>query len=318
VVTICNFLYNNPKTIEEFRDQEMTEKINLNQSAQDYQRIEAAIRYLEQNYHNQPSLDEIAASVYLSKYHFQRLFKRWAGVSPIQFMHYLSVEYAKEQLRESRTIFDTSLETGLSSPSRLHDLFISYEAMTPGEYKARGRGLLIEYGIHPSPFGDCLIAITPRGICGLRFLPTKNKDIDLEQMRAEWSLSEFVENAAATLPVIEQIFNPVALGINHRFHLLLRGTNFQVQVWRALLAIPPGGMVTYQDIAEHVAGPKSARAAANAVARNPVAYLIPCHRVIRKSGQFHNYRWGASRKRAILGWEASQTRVSQPTWAQNG
>jgi AraC family transcriptional regulator of adaptative response/methylated-DNA-[protein]-cysteine methyltransferase len=297
--------------IEDYRENQMTERNNLNQSAQDYQRIEAAIRYIEQNFHNQPSLDEIAASVYLSKYHFQRLFKRWAGVTPTQFLHYLTVEYAKEQLRKSHTIFDTSLETGLSSPSRLHDLFISYEAMTPGEYKAQGRGLSIEYGIHPSPFGDCLIAITLRGICGLRFLSAKNKDIDLEQMQAEWPLSDFVENAAETLPVIEQIFNPGEFGINNRFHLLLRGTNFQVQVWRALLAIPPGSMVTYQEVAEQVAGPNSARAAANAVAHNPVAYLIPCHRVIRKSGQIHNYRWGASRKRALLGWEASQANVSQ-------
>jgi len=311
VVTIQDFLYNTPNKIEEYRQKEMTEKINLNQSAQDYQRIEAAIQYLDQNYHNQPSLDEIAASVYLSKYHFQRLFKRWAGVSPTQFMHYLTVEYAKEQLRKSHTIFETSLEIGLSSPSRLHDLFISYEAMTPGEYKAQGSGLFIEYGIHPSPFGECLIATTPRGICGLRFISTNNKEAAIEELRSEWPLSAFVENAAATLPVIEQIFNPGAIEFNHHFQLLLRGTNFQVQVWRALLAIPAGSMVTYQEVAEQVASPNSARAAANAVAHNPVAYLIPCHRVIRKSGLIHNYRWGASRKRAILGWEASRSSISQ-------
>lgn len=290
----------------------MTEKINLNQSALDYQRIEAAIQYLEQNYHNQPSLDEIAARVHLSKYHFQRLFKRWAGVSPTQFMHYLTVEYAKKKLKESQTIFETSLQSGLSSPSRLHDLFISYEAMTPGEYKAHGSGLLIEYGIHPSPFGECLIATTSRGICGLRFVFGMSKGASLEELRAEWPLSEFTENSAGTLPVIEQIFNPRLIEINRRFHLLLRGTNFQVQVWRALLAVPQGGMVTYQEVAEYVSGPEAARAAANAVAHNPVAYLIPCHRVIRKSGMIHKYRWGASRKRAILGWEASQTNSSQP------
>ena len=276
----------------------------LEESSHNYERIEQAIIYLEENYKKQPGLDEIAASVHLSKYHFQRLFKDWAGVTPTQFMRYLTVEYAKQQLRQSRSIFETTLKAGLSSGGRLHDLFISFEAMTPGEYKNQGNRLDILYGVHPSPFGVCLAAITERGICGLRFSTGTDIDQQLRILKNEWPLSNFQADHSRTRPIVERIFSESGMIDGKQTKLLLRGTNFQVQVWKALLAIPPGGMIAYQDIASGISKPSAARAAAGAVARNPVAYLIPCHRVIRKSGRMHRYRWGSARKKAILGWEA--------------
>lgn len=271
---------------------------------QDYMRVEQAIHYLENNFQDQPSLDEIAASVHLSKYHFQRLFKRWAGVSPTRFLHYLTVEYAKERLRASRSVFDTSLDAGLSSPSRLHDLFVSFEAVTPGDYKKYGEDLELIYGLHPSPFGECLLATTARGICALRFVPLDGREEALTQLIREWPRAIFVEDQAKTQIIVEQVFAPVKTDEKRELHLLLKGTNFQIQVWRALLAIPPGAMVTYQDVGGYVSTPSAAQAVGNAIAHNPIGYLIPCHRVISKAGKVHHYRWGATRKKAILGWEA--------------
>ena len=267
-------------------------------------RVEQAIHYLENNFQDQPSLDEIAASVHLSKYHFQRLFKRWAGVSPTRFLHYLTVEYAKERLRASRSVFDTSLDAGLSSPSRLHDLFVSFEAVTPGDYKKYGEDLELIYGLHPSPFGECLLATTARGICALRFVPLDGREEALTQLIREWPRAIFVEDQAKTQIIVEQVFAPVKTDEKRELHLLLKGTNFQIQVWRALLAIPPGAMVTYQDVGGYVSTPSAAQAVGNAIAHNPIGYLIPCHRVISKAGKVHHYRWGATRKKAILGWEA--------------
>lgn len=290
----------------------------LLQASQDYARVEQAIRYLEDHFREQPSLEEIAASVHLSKYHFQRLFKRWAGVSPTQFTHYLTVDYAKERLANSESVYDASLDAGLSSAGRLHDLFITFEAMTPGEYKRLGEGVTIQYGFHDTPFGRCLLATTPKGICALRFVAAprpaaagdepigSTEEAALEELTAEWPQATFVEDNQATGAIVARIFAPGEVEDRKPFHLLLKGTNFQIQVWQALLAIPPGVMVSYQDVAERIGRPTASRAIAGAVARNPVGYLIPCHRVINKSGRYHGYRWGPARKKAILGWEASR------------
>ncbi len=280
---------------------------DFSEHSENYKRIESAIAYLGSNFKTQPSLDEIAASVHLSKYHFQRVFKRWAGVSPTQFSHYLTVEYAKKRLRDSQSIFETTLDAGLSSPGRLHDLFITFEAMTPGEYKNYGTGIEIQFGFHPTPFGECMLATTTRGICALHFISDGEKDAIFSNLKQEWPLARFIEDQTTTKPVVQKLFALYQPGIGRDFHLLLKGTNFQVRVWQAILAIPPGAMVAYQDIATQVATPSTARAVANAVARNPIGYLIPCHRVISKAGQIHNYRWGKNRKKAILGWEASCT-----------
>jgi AraC family transcriptional regulator of adaptative response/methylated-DNA-[protein]-cysteine methyltransferase len=282
---------------------------NLSQLSQNYQRIERAIAFLSRNFKEQPNLDEIAASVHLSKYHFQRIFKRWAGITPTQFAHFLTLEYAKERLRESSSILDTSLEAGLSSPGRLHDLFVTFEAVTPGEYKGFGRGLEISYGYHPTPFGECLLGITQRGICALRFVSPGERPDCLSSLMEEWPDARFIQDQQATRSVVQRVFSPLQEERGAKFHLLLKGTNFQVKVWQALLDIPTGALVTYQDIAKRVSKPAAARAAANAIARNPVAYLIPCHRVIASSGKFHRYRWGETRKKAMLGWEGFRTQA---------
>lgn len=274
--------------------------------ADDYQRVEQAIRFLEANFHRHPSLDEIADSVHLSKYHFQRLFKRWAGISPTQFLHFLTLEYAKERLQESQSILDAALDAGLSGPGRLHDLFVTFEATTPGEYKMLGAGLQITYGIHDTPFGKCLLATTARGICALHFVQSSDTPAALQPLTDHWPQASLVEDRTQTQPLVKQIFGPASTGQSRPFHLLLKGTNFQVQVWQALMTIPPGAMVSYQDVAIYMDRPTAARAVAGAVARNPIAYLIPCHRVISRTGNAHRYRWGTARKKAMLGWEAGQ------------
>jgi len=281
-------------------------KERFSQAAKDYQRVEQAIRYLEANFQNQPGLEEIATSVHLSPYHFQRLFQRWAGISPSRFLQFLTLEYAKERLRASQSVLDAALDAGLSGPGRLHDLFVTFEALTPGEYKQQGSGLEIAYGFHDTPFGRCLLATTHRGICGVRFLEGGAEDSSLAQIGAEWPRARFVEDAGGTQALVERIFAPAQRGQERPFHLLLKGTNFQVSVWRALLAIPAGDVVSFEALSGSLGRPRSTRAVANAIARNPVAYLVPCHRVIRKAGETARYRWGAARKKAMLAWEAGR------------
>jgi AraC family transcriptional regulator of adaptative response/methylated-DNA-[protein]-cysteine methyltransferase len=278
---------------------------NFAQQSSDYQRVEEAIHYLEANFRQRPNLDEVASSVHLSKYHFQRLFKRWAGISPTQFLHFLSVEYAKERLQESTSVLDAALDAGLSGPGRLHDLFVTFEAITPGEYKRGGAGLDIAYGFHDTPFGQCLLATTERGICALYFVPDDDRAAALELLANAWPQARLAEDRDQTQPLVDRVFSPAVTDRSRPFHLLLKGTNFQVKVWQALLAIPPGSLASYQDVAAYIDKPNGARAVGGAVAKNPVAYLIPCHRVINKAGRIHRYRWGATRKKAMVGWEAS-------------
>ena len=277
----------------------------LSQSALDYQRIEKAILYLEQNFQDQPPLSDIARHVHLSEFHFQRLFKRWAGISPKKFLQFLTVEYAKTLLQRAENLLEVTYETGLSSSGRLHDLFVNIEAVTPGEFKSGGDGLTIHYGFHPSPFGNCFLAATEKGICALSFVDQKNKQAAVERLRQSWRAARLVQSENSTRQYVDIIFSrkPTA---DKKLSLYLKGTNFQVKVWEALLRIPPAKMVSYEDIARVVCTPRASRAVANAVANNPIAYLIPCHRVIRKTGLFGEYRWGSSRKKALLAWEASR------------
>lgn len=277
------------------------------QQFEDYIRVEKAIRFIEENFKSQPNLDQIAESIHLSRFHVIRLFKRWAGITPTQFLQFLTLEYTKQKLAESTSIFETSLEAGLSGSSRLHDLFVTFESMTPGEFKKQGAGLKIIYGFHYSPFGKCLLALTERGICRMGFVETGEEPLALEQLRREWPGAIFTENQKLTQPMVEQLFRPTGTRESHPFHLYLKGTNFQINVWKALLTIPEGRMVSYQDIATLIGNPKAFRTVASAVAVNPVGYLIPCHRVIEKSGRIHKYRWGSLRKKALLGWEAART-----------
>lgn len=273
-------------------------------SRQDYQRVEQAIHFIEDNLPDQPSLGEISASVGLSEYHFQRLFRRWAGVSPKRFLEYLTAGQARRLLENSRSVLDAAFEVGLSGPSRLHDLTINIYAATPGELKRRGAGLDILFGVHSSPFGDCLLARTERGICWLSFLGPVGREEAVEELKKEWPAALLREDQAATRPLAERIFGPGAGG--SPLSLFVRGTNFQIKVWEALLRIPPGAAVSYRDLAARIGSPGAARAVGRAVATNPVAFLIPCHRVLRQSGAFAGYRWGLARKKALLGWEAAR------------
>ncbi len=280
---------------------------DFSQDSEDYLRIEKAIEFIAGNFKSRPSLDQMAESVHLSKYHFNRLFKRWAGISPTQFLQFLTLEYTKQKLTESRSLLDASLEAGLSGSGRLHDLFVTFDAMTPGEFKQKGAGLKIEYGVNCTPFGDCLLAITDRGICYLAFVDNENKTWELNRLHQIWPKAMFIENQDSTGSVMNRVFSLPHTETSRPFHLLLKGTNFQVNVWQSLLTIPRGSMVSYQDIAAYIGRPKAVRAVANAIAINPVGYLIPCHRVIAKTGKIHKYRWGTERKMAIIGWEAAVT-----------
>ena len=268
--------------------------------SQHYQLIEQAIQYIEANVHRQPELDEIASAIGLSEYHFQRLFTRWAGISPKRFMQFLTKEHAKELLARSENLLETTHQVGLSSLGRLHDLFVTTEAVTPGEYKSRGAGLTIRYGLHLTPFGKCLIAATERGICHLGFVQTSEGNA-IDNLVADWKQAKMIEDYKSTAPLAARIFLDRQPGSPLKLHL--RGTNFQIKVWEALLNIPIGTVTTYEHIAAQIGNPNALRAVGTAVGHNPIAVLVPCHRVIRKAGEFGNYRYGAARKKALLAQE---------------
>jgi len=280
---------------------------NLKQRSLDYLRIEKAISFLQSNYTRQPDLQEIARSVHLSEYHFQRLFTRWAGISPKKFLQYLTLEHAKRALKQSRSVLDATFDAGLSSPGRLHDLFVTIEAMTPGEFKQSGEGLTIHYGFHPTLFGECLLAVTERGICGLSFVPKGKRTQVLKELRDRWTGARLRESTQATQPFIERLFAKPVKNRREPLQLLLMGTNFQIKVWEALVRIPEGVVVSYEDLARVIGNSKASRAVGSAVGKNPVAYVIPCHRVIRREGIIGNYHWGPERKKALLGWEWAHT-----------
>jgi AraC family transcriptional regulator of adaptative response/methylated-DNA-[protein]-cysteine methyltransferase len=284
----------------------MDTQTNLTQLSEDYLRIEQAIQYLENHYKAQPSLEEVAANIGLSEYHFQRLFTRWAGVSPKRFLQFLTKEGAKELLNQSENLLDTTHQVGLSSLGRLHDLFISTEAVTPGEYKSRGTGVTIRYGIHPTPFGKCLIATTERGICHLGFVQTSEGDA-IDNLVADWKEARMIEDYRSTGSLVGPIFDLQYSTRIKPLTLHLRGTNFQLKVWEALLSIPAGAVTTYEGIASRIGKPSALRAVGAAVGHNPIAVLIPCHRVIRKVGDFGNYRYGTLRKKALLAREFAAT-----------
>ncbi|WP_428622900.1 methylated-DNA--[protein]-cysteine S-methyltransferase [Sedimenticola sp.] len=267
-----------------------------------YSRVARAIRYLQSHARRQPSLAEVAAEVGLSEYHFQRLFSRWAGVSPKRFLQYLTKERARQVLQESQSLLDASLEAGLSGPGRLHDLMISCEAMTPGQIKARGAGLEIGYGWSESPFGMALIGWTPHGICHLAFHDEPESRFE-EELAGFWPEARLRQDATQAGRLTAQIFprqpRPGTL------HLVLRGTNFQIKVWEALLRVAAGELVSYSRLAALAGSPGAARAVGSALAGNRIGYLIPCHRVIRETGEPGQYRWGSERKLIMQGWEAA-------------
>jgi AraC family transcriptional regulator, regulatory protein of adaptative response / methylated-DNA-[protein]-cysteine methyltransferase len=278
----------------------MSPQSDFKQISEDYLRIEQAILYLENHYKEQPSLEEVAANIGLSEYHFQRLFTRWAGVSPKRFLQFLTKEGAKELLSRSENLLHTTHQVGLSSLGRLHDLFVTTEAVTPGEYKTRGEGVTIRYGIHLTPFGKCLIGLTGRGICHLGFVSGSEGEA-IDDLVNEWKEASMVEDYRSTAALVGPIFDlRYDARIKQPLALHLRGTNFQLKVWEALLQIQAGTATTYEGLAQRIGQPNASRAVGSAVGHNPVAVLIPCHRVIRKVGDFGNYRYGELRKKALL------------------
>lgn len=271
------------------------------QSHIDYQRIEKAILFIRDSQADQPGLEAIAHHVHLSPSHFQRLFTQWAGISPKKFLQYLTIEHAREILDRNKSLEEVAYRAGLSGTGRLHDLFISIEGMTPDQYRKAGAGLTIYTGIHHSPFGKYLLAVTSEGrICTLQFV--EDEELAMAELQKQWSASELIPDQEKTGVVAGSLFHSRN---NDPIGLLLRGTPFQLKVWEALLKIPSGELVSYQLVAEYVDNPRGLQAVGSAIGKNPVAYLVPCHRVIKKAGQISEYRWGQSRKSAIIGWEAS-------------
>ncbi len=279
---------------------------SLSRANADYERIEKAIKFIENNFSSQPSLKDIAAHTGTSEYHFQRLFSRWVGISPKRFLQFLTKEYAKQLLENSVNLLDVTYEAGLTSPSRLHDLFVTCEAVTPGEFKTKGEGLTITYGFHASPFGECMLATTDRGICGFIFVKNGNRNRIVSELKYSWKNAALVEDPHASRSLVNQIFNPSFTNDSVPLHLILSGTNFQIKVWEALIKIPFGAVVSYEDVAVQIGLPKAIRAVGTAVGKNPISFIIPCHRVIRKNAEFGNYGGGPTRKKAILGWEAAR------------
>ncbi|SMC58354.1 bifunctional helix-turn-helix domain-containing protein/methylated-DNA--[protein]-cysteine S-methyltransferase [Pedobacter africanus] len=270
----------------------------------DYDRIASAIGYLKSNFKAQPSLEDIAENVHLSPFHFQRMFKEWAGVTPKKFLQYLSVEYAKGILKDKQaTLFDAAYETGLSGTSRLHDLFINIEGMTPGEYKNGGEQLQINYSFAESPFGSLIVAATPKGICYMAF--AEDEALAFEALQKSFPNAHYRQ----MLDMIQQnalyIFTQDWQRLSE-IKLHLKGTPFQLKVWETLVKIPMGKLTTYGSIATEMDNAKASRAVGSAVGDNPVAFLIPCHRVIRSTGEFGEYHWGSTRKTAMIGWEAAK------------
>ncbi len=271
----------------------------------DYARIADAIRFIASQVARQPTLDEIAAHVHLSPFHFQRLFSRWAGVTPKRYLQVLTLERAKTLLQESRPLLEVADTLGLSSGSRLYDHFVQLEAVTPGEYKQRGAGLVIDHGVHDTPFGQAFVALTPRGVCNFSFLDDQAPQAPLTALAQSWPEAELREAPSRTQGVIHTMFDgsktqdrPISLHVS--------GTNFQISVWRALLQIPPAKVVSYAQVASAVGNPKAARAVGLAVGANPVALMIPCHRVIQQNGKLGGYHWGETRKQARHAWEAAR------------
>lgn len=278
----------------------------------DYKRVEAAIRYIEEHRLDQPSLEDIARAVNLSPYHFQRLFTRWAGVSPKRFLGFLTYSHARTMLEGTASVLDAALESGLSGPGRLHDLFLTFEAVTPGDIKRRGGGITIRYGFHSSPFGPCILGATERGICRLSFIEPGTREGAVAELQALWPAAVLRLEPEYTGPLMDRIFAGRRDG--QPLRLSASGTHFQIKVWEALLKLPLGRVVTYAQLAHNIGHPKAARAVGNALNKNPLAFLIPCHSVIRSlqvAGGTDGYRWGSVRRKAIIAWEAAQADAAE-------
>ena len=282
-------------------------------SGDDYQLVRAAIGFLTEHWSTHPSLDALAEAMGLSPSHCQKLFKRWCGLSPKEFVQSIALDHARVMLQDAASVLDTAHEVGLSGGGRLHDLFVSYEAMSPGEYKRRGEGLDISFGFHASPFGDALLMATPRGLCGLAFV---NEDMGhsrtdaIADLQQRWPKANYFEKPAATARLACEIFGQGSMPNSTPTRLVLIGSDFEIKVWKTLMKIPIGRAVSYQHIARHLGQPTASRAVGSAVGRNPLSFVVPCHRVLRADGSLGGYHWGLTRKRALIGWETGKAQKS--------
>jgi AraC family transcriptional regulator of adaptative response/methylated-DNA-[protein]-cysteine methyltransferase len=272
----------------------------------DYEMVRRAIAFISEQWRKQPEIDAIAEAAGVSATELHHLFRRWAGLTPKAFLQALTLDSARKLLRDSTSVLDTSYELGLSGPGRLHDLFVTHEAMSPGEWKSGGEGLTIHYGFHPSPFGMALVMATERGLAGLAFADLGEDRSALADMQRRWPKANYVQDTARTAPLARRIFDQECWRPDQPLRVVLIGTDWEVRVWETLLKVPMGRLTTYSDIAAKVCSPAAARAVGAAVGKNPISFVVPCHRVVGKSGALTGYHWGISRKQAMLGWEAGK------------
>jgi len=282
----------------------------LSAAADDYAVVRRAIAFISEHWRAQPEIDEIAAAVGTTTADLHHLFRRWAGLTPKAFLQAITLDNARRLLRSSASVLDAAYEVGLSGPGRLHDLFVTHEAMSPGEWKSGGEGLSVAYGFHPSPFGSALVMTTERGLAGLAFADPGEEDAALDDMRGRWTKARYGEDKERTGAIARRIFDPTLWRPERPLRVMLIGTDFEVRVWETLLGIPMGRATTYSDIAAKLGKPTAARAVGAAVGKNPVSFVVPCHRVMGKSGDLTGYHWGITRKRAMLGWEAGRVEAA--------
>ena len=280
----------------------------MDQEMINYYRIEKAIGFMTENFKSQPDLNEMAKMVYLSPFHFQRLFVDWVGISPKKFLQYLTVDFLRDKIRETSNMMEAAEIVGLSSQSRVHDLFVGIEGVTPNQYKNSGKGLEIFYGYHSSPFGMCFIAVAEKGICALNFIDEERKRNEFELFSQQWHFATLIHKPDFTQPYVKRLFNPVQNSPDG-LQLLAQGTDFQIKVWEALLKIPFGSVASFRQIANAIGHPDAARAVGTAAGKNTILYLIPCHRIIAEDGTMGNYHTGKVRKKAMIGWEMAQTQL---------
>ena len=282
-----------------------------NAALRDYDSVRRAIAFISERWRTQPTIEAIADAAGATPDELHHLFRRWAGLTPKAFMQALTLDHAKTLLRDSASVLDAALDSGLSGPSRLHDLFVTHESMSPGEWKNGGAGMNLRYGFHPSPFGTAIVIATDRGLAGLAFADTGGEQAALADMKGRWPNATYVEDYLSTAPLAQRIFDPKLWRPDQPLRVVLIGTDFEVRVWETLLKIPMGRAVSYSDIANKIQSPKASRAVGAAVGKNPVSFVVPCHRALGKDGKLTGYHWGITRKQAMLGWEAGQVAAAK-------